>query len=115
MLSSVECCWIFSQSGELLQKTEPLCQSKSRRESRDFADCCRGGKPPKKGSMEHSLHKQLKMLYCESGATQEVKLGDYRIDVVDSSGLLIEIQHSSLSAINRKCQHLLDEHRLPAG
>lgn len=62
--------------------------------------------------MEHSLHKQLKMLYCESGATQEVKLGDYRIDVVDSSGLLIEIQHSSLSAINRKCQHLLDEHRL---
>ena len=49
--------------------------------------------------MEYSLHKSLKEVYCDEGAQLEVVFGDYRIDVVDGSGLLIEIQHGSLSAI----------------
>lgn len=62
--------------------------------------------------MEYSLHKQLKELYCQEDSAQEVVLGDYRIDVVDSTGTLIEIQHSSLAAIKMKCLDLLEEHAI---
>lgn len=62
--------------------------------------------------MEYSLHKSLKREYCDSSSQEEVVLGDYRIDVVDDSGTLIEIQHSSLSAIKDKCQTLLADHDL---
>lgn len=62
--------------------------------------------------MEHSLHKQLKEIYCDSASEQEVVFGEYRIDVVDEMGTLIEIQHSSLSAIKKKCQHLLASNSL---
>lgn len=62
--------------------------------------------------MEHSLHKQLKSVYCRGQATQEVTLGDYRIDVVAEDGTLIEIQHSSLAAIKPKCKQLLCDHQL---
>ena len=62
--------------------------------------------------MEYSLHKSLKEVYCDEGAQLEVVFGDYRIDVVDGSGLLIEIQHGSLSAIKRKCHALLRKHKM---
>lgn len=62
--------------------------------------------------MEYSLHKQLKGLYCDAGSQTEVPLGDYRIDVVNQAGTLIEIQHSSLAAIKPKCLELLSEHKL---
>jgi len=42
--------------------------------------------------METSLHRQLKHQYATSGAAQEVKLGAFRIDVVNSDHL-VEIQH----------------------
>ena len=62
--------------------------------------------------MEHSLHKALKSIYCLDGCEQEVVLGKYRIDVVNDQGILIEIQHSSLSAIKPKCLDLLEEYPL---
>ncbi len=61
--------------------------------------------------METSLHRQLKERYAESGAEQEVKLGNYRIDVMNSD-LLVEIQHGSLAAIRDKINHLLPHHRV---
>ena len=62
--------------------------------------------------MEHSLHKELKSIYCCEDSRQEVVFGEYRIDVVDPRGTLVEIQHSSLSAIKTKCQHLLAANEL---
>ena len=62
--------------------------------------------------MEYSLHKSLKEFYCDEDAQLEVAFGDYRIDVVDCSGLLIEIQHGSLSAIKQKCRALLAKHKM---
>ncbi|MEC9092957.1 MAG: hypothetical protein VX438_09650 [Planctomycetota bacterium] len=62
--------------------------------------------------MEHSLHKELKSIYCCENSRQEVVFGEYRIDVVSPDGTLVEIQHSSLSAIKQKCQHLLAGNQL---
>ncbi len=61
--------------------------------------------------MEYSLHRQLKQLYAPDGAAQEVRLEDFRIDVVSGS-LLVEIQHGSLAAIQRKVERLLTQHRM---
>ncbi len=61
--------------------------------------------------METSLHRQLKEHYAEDGAQQEVKLGSYRIDVVNSE-TLVEIQHGSLAAIRAKIAGLLRHHRV---
>ncbi len=61
--------------------------------------------------METSLHRQLKDAYADGTATTEVVLGDYRIDVVQP-GLLVEIQHGSLSAIRDKIRKLLKEHKV---
>ncbi len=61
--------------------------------------------------METSLHRQLKDHYAESGAEQEVKLGPYRIDVVNSD-VLVEIQHGSLASIRDKVARLLKQHRV---
>ena len=61
--------------------------------------------------METSLHRQLKQRYACGGAAQEVKLGAFRIDVVNPDHL-VEIQHGSLSAIRDKAAHLLAEHRV---
>lgn len=60
--------------------------------------------------MEYSLHRQLKSLYAGDSQT-EVRLGSFRIDAV-VDGELIEIQHGSLSAIQRKVAKLLEEHRV---
>jgi hypothetical protein len=62
-------------------------------------------------SVEYSLHRQLKQLYAPAGAAQEVRLENFRIDVVADS-LLVEIQHGSLAAIQRKVQRLLTQHRM---
>ena len=61
--------------------------------------------------METSLHRQLKQLYAQEGAEQEVTLGDYRIDVVNP-GVLVEIQHGSLAAIRDKIANLLKKHHV---
>jgi hypothetical protein len=61
--------------------------------------------------METSLHRQLKALYASDGASQEAKLGSFRIDVV-RGGELVEIQHGSLAAIRRKTVQLLRGHQV---
>lgn len=61
--------------------------------------------------METSLHRQLKEAYADGTAKMEVPLGDYRIDVVQP-GLLVEIQHGSLSAIRDKIQKLCVDHKV---
>jgi hypothetical protein len=58
--------------------------------------------------METTLHRQLKEEFCDPGSQIEVKLGQYRIDVV-SGKRLIEIQRSSLSSIRDKISKLLSE------
>lgn len=61
--------------------------------------------------METSLHRELKQFYTEDDETaeQEVRLGNYRIDVV-RGGSLLEIQLSSLSAIRDKIATLLKDY-----
>lgn len=62
--------------------------------------------------METSLHRQLKALYAGEagdGASIEVSLDKYRIDVV-AGDELIEIQHGSLAAIRGKVRKLLKHH-----
>ena len=59
-------------------------------------------------SMETTLHRQLKDEFCDPGAHLEVKLGNYRIDVV-CGRRLIEIQRSGLASIRDKIQRLLEE------
>lgn len=59
--------------------------------------------------METSLHRQLKERYAIDGATIEQRVGRYRIDVVRGKQL-IEIQHSSLTAIRDKIAALLKKH-----
>ena len=61
--------------------------------------------------METSLHRQLKQRYARQDAAQEVKLGCYRIDVVNPDQL-VEIQHGSLAAIRNKVARLLEKHRV---
>ena len=57
--------------------------------------------------METTLHRQLKDEFCDPGSEIEVKLGKYRIDVVNGKRL-IEIQRSGLSAIRDKIADLLN-------
>ncbi len=62
--------------------------------------------------METTLHRQLKLAFAGPKSKFEQRLGRFRIDVV-TGRRLIEIQHSSLAAISRKCAELLaQEHRL---
>ncbi len=58
--------------------------------------------------METTLHRQLKEHYASPTAEIEVKLGRYRIDVVDG-GVLIEVQHSGLSSIRDKIKDLCSQ------
>ena len=58
--------------------------------------------------MENTLHHQLKEIYREKDSEIEVKLGRYRIDVVNGKRL-VEIQRSSLSSIRRKIKNLCEE------
>jgi hypothetical protein len=61
--------------------------------------------------METSLHRDLKALYAGRGASFEVSLGKYRIDVV-TGDQLVEIQHGSLGAIRDKVRALVRRHRV---
>ena len=58
--------------------------------------------------METTLHRQLKDHFREPGSQVEVKLGRYRIDVVNGDRL-VEIQRSGLSAIRDKINRLLGD------
>ncbi|QEG24562.1 hypothetical protein [Mariniblastus fucicola] len=58
--------------------------------------------------MENTLHHQLKEIYREDGSDIEVKLGRYRIDVVNGKRL-VEIQRSGLSSIRRKILNLCEQ------
>ncbi len=62
-------------------------------------------------AMETSLHRQLKEKFRLPGSEVEVKLGRYRIDVVNDDRL-VEIQHSGLSSIRNKVQHLVRAHKV---
>ncbi len=59
--------------------------------------------------MEFSVHRQLKEQFSGPEARTEVRLGSFRIDVVDR-GRLIEIQHSPLASIREKVATLLKSH-----
>lgn len=59
--------------------------------------------------METTLHRQLKELYLAPGGQTEVRVGCYRIDVVNGAQL-IEIQHGGLAAIRDKVAKLASEH-----
>lgn len=61
--------------------------------------------------METTLHRQLKEEFREPGSEIEVKLGRYRIDVVNGDRL-VEIQRSGLAAIRDKIARLLDDGHL---
>ena len=58
--------------------------------------------------VETSLHRQLKEHFRLPNSQLEVKVGRYRIDVVNE-GRLVEIQQSGLSSIRDKIQRLLME------
>jgi len=63
----------------------------------------------RKTSMETSLHRQLKALYCAEASSQEVRIDGFRIDAV-VRGRLIEIQQGSLGALRDKVRTLLDNY-----
>jgi hypothetical protein len=63
--------------------------------------------------MESSLHRALKALYGDaSGGRCEVFLDGFRIDAVESSGQLVEIQSGALGPLRAKLARLLPEHRM---
>jgi hypothetical protein len=59
--------------------------------------------------METTLHRQLKDFYSPPDSRQEVRVGRYRIDIVDGRRL-IEVQHSSLGSLRAKTAQLLRQH-----
>jgi hypothetical protein len=59
--------------------------------------------------METTLHRQLKAYFGSPGCQFEVRIGRFRIDVVNGDRL-VEIQHSSLSSLRRKIAALLETH-----
>ena len=58
--------------------------------------------------METTLHQQLKDYFRQSDSQLEVRLGRYRIDVVNGNRL-VEIQRSGLASIRSKIQKLLED------
>lgn len=58
--------------------------------------------------MESSLHIELKRLHGpHQGGREEARVEGLRIDAVDASGVLVEIQLGSLAALRRKLDRLL--------
>jgi hypothetical protein len=63
--------------------------------------------------METSLHRSLKERYAAGDATRrEVSVKRFRVDAVDDSGRLIEIQSGALGPLRGKLQRLLVEYRV---
>lgn len=60
--------------------------------------------------MASSLHQQLKSCYVASTTQHEVMVDGFRIDAIDNSGHLIEVQCASLAAIRSKIARLLSGH-----
>lgn len=60
---------------------------------------------------ETTIHQQLKALYADDEAGQEVQLNGYRIDAIVGERL-IEIQCAGLSAIRDKIQDLVTTHQV---
>ena len=66
--------------------------------------------------METSLHRSLKERYAAgSVGRREVTVERFRIDAVDDSGRLIEIQSGALGPLRSKLRRLLADHRKPLG
>ena len=61
--------------------------------------------------METSLHQQLKERFREPGSQIEVKIGRYRIDVVNGDRL-VEIQRSGLASIRDKIAKLVKNYKV---
>lgn len=62
--------------------------------------------------METDLHKALKVRYAVDEESTEVMVGKYRIDAIDETGRLVEIQHAGLGSIRGKIRDLVQEHRV---
>lgn len=63
--------------------------------------------------METSLHRALKERYGpDTGGRTEVSIQGYRIDAVDGSGNLIEIQSGALGPLRGKLRKLLPDHTI---
>jgi hypothetical protein len=63
--------------------------------------------------METSLHRALKDRYGGGpGGRSEVGVRGFRIDAVDPSGLLVEVQAGPLGPLRAKLRSLLPEHRV---
>ena len=61
---------------------------------------------------EGPLHRELKSLLARPGDAFEVKVDGYVIDLVRSSGELVEIQTGGFSPLRAKLDALLDRHRV---
>jgi hypothetical protein len=61
---------------------------------------------------EGPLHAAVKALLAEPGDRLEVPVGLFVIDLVRADGELVEVQTGSFSALGRKLDALLDEHRM---
>ena len=57
--------------------------------------------------METSLHRELKHHFAANSESVEVTVDGYRIDAIDATGALVEIQHSGLGSIRKKALQLL--------
>jgi hypothetical protein len=63
--------------------------------------------------METSLHRTLKERYAAAGSGRaEVSIQRFRVDAVDESGRLIEVQSAGLGPLRAKLRRLLPEHRV---
>ena len=63
--------------------------------------------------METSLHRVLKQRYASAtGGRSEVVLEGFRIDAVDETGLLVEVQSGPLGPLRAKLVRLLPSHRI---
>ncbi len=63
--------------------------------------------------METSLHRALKDQYASGpGARSEVVFAGFRIDAVDGTGLLVEVQSGALGPLRSKLRRLLPEHHI---
>src|SRR5271166_3644378 len=63
--------------------------------------------------METSLHRTLKERYAVGGSGHaEVVIERFRVDAVDETGRLVEVQSASLGPLRGKLRRLLPEHRI---
>jgi hypothetical protein len=63
--------------------------------------------------METSLHRSLKEQYATGGSRRpEVVVRGFRIDAVDDTGRLVEVQSGPLGPLRGKLRRLLPEHRI---